>query len=74
MTTSTTIDVRRAGDRFRTRLPWLESDHYADVHFVQMWVLPDTEAGDAVGLTVAGAPLLTAGAEGAEILLWELGR
>jgi len=26
MTTST-IDVRRAGDRFHTRLPWLESHH-----------------------------------------------
>jgi redox-sensitive bicupin YhaK (pirin superfamily) len=31
------------------------------------------EAGDAVRLTAAGAPLLTAGAEGAEILIWELG-
>jgi redox-sensitive bicupin YhaK (pirin superfamily) len=27
MTTSATIDVRRAGDRFHTRLPWLESHH-----------------------------------------------
>jgi redox-sensitive bicupin YhaK (pirin superfamily) len=25
--TGTTIDVRRAGDRFHTRLPWLESHH-----------------------------------------------
>jgi redox-sensitive bicupin YhaK (pirin superfamily) len=238
MTTSTKIDVRRAGDRFHTRLPWLESHHSfsfsrhydpantghglllvnnddivrvgtgfsthphqdmeivtwvlagelehkdsaghkgllypglaqrmsagrgiwhsemnprgdADVHFVQMWVHPDTErvdpsyeqldvngelgqgglvpiasgrghdaaisirqrdavlwggrllagetvavpdalhahvfvargeldfqgvgllrAGDAVRLTVAGAPLLTAGGDGAEILIWELG-
>lgn len=238
MTTSSNIDVRRAGDRFHTRLPWLESHHSfsfsrhydpantghglllvnnddivragtgftthphqdmeivtwvlagelehkdstghkgllypglaqrmsagrgiwhsemnprgdADVHFVQMWVLPDTErvdpgyeqldingelgqgglvpiasgrghdaaisirqenavlwggrllpgetvavpdaqrahlfvaggdleflgvgrleAGDAVRLTVAGAPLLTAGAGGAEVLIWELG-
>ena len=31
------------------------------------------EAGDAVRLTAAGAPLLTAGPEGAEILIWELG-
>jgi redox-sensitive bicupin YhaK (pirin superfamily) len=30
-------------------------------------------AGDAVRLREAGAPLLTAGAEGAEILIWELG-
>jgi quercetin 2,3-dioxygenase len=238
MTTSTSIDVRRAGDRFHTRLPWLDSHHSfsfsrhydpantghglllvnnddlvragtgfsthphqdmeivtwvlagelehkdsvghkgllypglaqrmsagrgiwhsemnprgdADVHFVQMWVLPDTEridpgyaqldingelgqgglvpiasgrghdaaisirqkdavlwggrlqsnesvsvpealrahvfvargdldfagvgrlgAGDAVRLTAAGAPQLTAGAEGAEVLIWELG-
>ena len=238
MTTSPNIDVRRAGDRFHTRLPWLESHHSfsfsrhydpantghglllvnnddivragtgftthphqdmeivtwvlagelehkdstghkgllypglaqrmsagrgiwhsemnprgdSDVHFVQMWVLPDTErvdpgyeqldingelgqgglvpiasgrghdaaisirqesavlwggrllpgetvavpdalrahvfvargaldfagvgqlgAGDAVRLTEAGAPLLTAGAEGAEVLIWELG-
>jgi redox-sensitive bicupin YhaK (pirin superfamily) len=238
MTTPASIDVRRAGDRFHTRLPWLDSHHSfsfsrhydpantghgvllvnnddivragtgfsthphqdmeivtwvlagelehkdstghkgllypglaqrmsagrgiwhsemnprgdADVHFVQMWVLPDTEridpgyeqldingelgqgglvpiasgrghdaaisirqkdavlwggrlqgnesvsvpearmahlfvargdldfqgvgrldAGDAVRLTGAGAPLLTAGAEGAEILIWELG-
>jgi len=238
MTTSTTLDVRRAGDRFATRLPWLDSHHSfsfsrhydpdnvghglllvnnddivragtgfsthphqdmeivtwvlagelehkdstghkgllypglaqrmsagrgiwhsemnprgdADVHFIQMWVLPDTErvdpgyeqldingelgagglvpiasgrghdaaisirqrdavlwggrllpgetvavpdaryahlfvarggldmagagpleAGDAVRLTAAGAPLLTAGAEGAEVLIWELG-
>ena len=238
MTTPTTIDVRRAGDRFHTQLPWLDSHHSFsfsrhydpanthfglllvnnddivragtgfsthphqdmeivtwvlsgelehkdsvghkgllypglaqrmsagrgiwhsemnprgddDVHFVQMWVLPDTErvdpsyeqldingelgqgglvpiasgrghdaaisirqrdavlwggrllagetvsvpdarrahlfvargdldfqgvgqlhAGDAVRLTEAGAPLLTAGAEGAEILIWELG-
>ena len=27
MTTSATIDVRRAGDRFATRLPWLDSHH-----------------------------------------------
>ena len=27
MTTSSAIDVRRAGDRFATRLPWLESHH-----------------------------------------------
>lgn len=27
MTTSTSIDVRRAGDRFHTRLPWLDSHH-----------------------------------------------
>jgi redox-sensitive bicupin YhaK (pirin superfamily) len=27
MTTSATIDVRRSGDRFATRLPWLESHH-----------------------------------------------
>ncbi len=27
MTTSSTIDVRRAGDRFHTALPWLESHH-----------------------------------------------
>ncbi|MDQ4068884.1 MAG: pirin family protein [Actinomycetota bacterium] len=27
MTASATIDVRRAGDRFRTQLPWLESHH-----------------------------------------------
>ena len=238
MTTSPNLDVRRAGDRFHTRLPWLESHHSfsfarhydpantghglllvnnddivragtgfsthphqdmeivtwvlagelehkdstghkgllypglaqrmsagrgiwhsemnprgdTDVHFVQMWVLPDTErvdpgyeqldingelgqgglvpiasgrghdaaisirqrdavlwggrllpgetvavpdsrmahlfvargaldfagvgpleAGDAVRLTAAGAPLLTAGAEGAEVLIWELG-
>lgn len=238
MTTSPNIDVRRAGDRFHTRLPWLDSHHSfsfsrhydpantghglllvnnddivragtgfsthphqdmeivtwvlagelehkdsaghkgllypglaqrmsagrgiwhsemnprgdADVHFVQMWVLPDTErvdpgyeqldingelgqgglvpiasgrghdaaisirqrdavlwggrllpgetaavpdalrahvfvargdldfqgvgrleAGDAVRLTAAGAPLLTAGAGGAEVLIWELG-
>jgi redox-sensitive bicupin YhaK (pirin superfamily) len=237
MTTSTSIDVRRAGDRFHTRLPWLDSHHSfsfshhydpantghglllvnnddivragtgfsthphqdmeivtwvlagelehkdstghkgllypglaqrmsagrgiwhsemnprgdADVHFVQMWVLPDAErvdpgyeqldingelgqgglvpiasgrghdaaisirqkdavlwggrllpgetvsvpdtrmahvfvargdldfqgvgrlqAGDAVRLVAAGAPLLTAGPEGAEILIWEL--
>ena len=31
------------------------------------------EAGDAVRLTAAGAPLLTAGADGAEVLIWELG-
>ena len=31
------------------------------------------EAGDAVRLTAAGTPLLTAGADGAEILIWELG-
>jgi redox-sensitive bicupin YhaK (pirin superfamily) len=238
MTTSPNIDVRRAGDRFHTRLPWLDSHHSfsfsrhydpantghglllvnnddivragtgfsthphqdmeivtwvlagelehkdsvghkgllypglaqrmsagrgiwhsemnprgdSDVHFIQMWVLPDSEridpsyeqldingelgqgglvpiasgrghdaaisirqkdavlwggrllardtlsvpdaprahgfvargeldfqglgrlgAGDAVRLTAAGAPLLTAGAEGAEILIWELG-
>jgi redox-sensitive bicupin YhaK (pirin superfamily) len=238
VTTPPNIDVRRAGDRFHTRLPWLESHHSfsfsrhfdpantghglllvnnddivqagtgftthphqdmeivtwvlagelehkdstghkgllypglaqrmsagrgiwhsemnprgdADVHFVQMWVLPDTErvdpgyeqldingelgqgglvpiasgrghdaaisirqqdavlwggrlfpgetvavpdalrshlfvargaldfqgvgrleAGDAVRLTAAGAPQLTAGAEGAEVLIWELG-
>ena len=238
MTTAPNIDVRRAGNRFHTRLPWLESHHSfsfsrhydpantghglllvnnddivragtgfsthphqdmeivtwvlagelehkdstghkgllypglaqrmsagrgiwhsemnprgdADVHFIQMWVLPDTErvdpgyeqldingelgqgglvpiasgrghdaaisirqkdavlwggrlqgnesvsvpearmahvfvargdldfhgagrleAGDAVRLNAAGAPLLTAGAEGAEILIWELG-
>ena len=238
MTTLTTIDVRRADERFHTRLPWLESHHSfsfsrhhdpantghglllvnnddivragtgfsthphqdmeivtwvlagelehkdsvghkgllypglaqrmsagrgiwhsemnprgdSDVHFVQMWVLPDTErvdpsyeqldvngelgqgglvpiasgrghdaaisirqrdavlwggrllagetvavpdalhahvfvarggvdfqgvgllhAGDAARLTGAGAPLLTAGADGAEILIWELG-
>jgi quercetin 2,3-dioxygenase len=238
MTTSTRIDVRRAGDRFHTRLPWLDSHHSfsfsrhydpsntghglllvnnddivhagtgfsthphqdmeivtwvlagelehkdsvghkgllypglaqrmsagrgiwhsemnprgdTNVHFIQMWVLPDTErvdpsyeqldingelgegglvpiasgrghdaaisirqrdavlwggrllpgetvtvpdsrmahvfvargdldfqgvghlgAGDAVRLTEAGAPLLTAGAGGAEILIWELG-
>ena len=238
MTTSTPIDVRRAGDRFHTTLPWLDSHHSfsfsrhydpantghglllvnnddivragtgfsthphqdmeivtwvlagelehkdsvghkgllypglaqrmsagrgiwhsemnprgdSDVHFVQMWVLPDSEridpsyeqldingelgqgglvpiasgrghdaaisirqrdavlwggrllpgetvsvpdarkahvfvargdldfqgvgrlsAGDAVRLREAGAPLLTAGAEGAEILIWELG-
>ena len=30
-------------------------------------------AGDAVRLTEAGAPLLTAGADGAEVLIWELG-
>jgi redox-sensitive bicupin YhaK (pirin superfamily) len=29
-------------------------------------------AGDAVRLTAAGAPLLTAGAAGAEVLIWEL--
>ncbi len=29
-------------------------------------------AGDAVRLTAAGAPLLTAGAGGAEVLIWEL--
>ena len=238
MTTSTKVDVRRAGDRFHTRLPWLESHHSfsfsrhydpantghglllvnnddivragtgftthphqdmeivtwvlagelehkdstghkgllypglaqrmsagrgiwhsemnprgdADVHFIQMWVLPDTErvdpgyeqldingelgqgglvpiasgrghdaaisirqenavlwggrlqpgetvavpdsrmahvfvargtldfpdvgrleAGDAVRLTAAGSPLLTAGVDGAEVLIWELG-
>jgi quercetin 2,3-dioxygenase len=27
MTTAPTLDVRRAGDRFATRLPWLESHH-----------------------------------------------
>ncbi len=27
MTTSAAVDVRRAGDRFHTRLPWLESHH-----------------------------------------------
>ena len=27
MTTSTKVDVRRAGDRFATRLPWLDSHH-----------------------------------------------
>ena len=27
MTTSATIDVRRAGERFSTRLPWLQSHH-----------------------------------------------
>jgi redox-sensitive bicupin YhaK (pirin superfamily) len=27
MTTSATVDVRRAGDRFATRLPWLDSHH-----------------------------------------------
>jgi quercetin 2,3-dioxygenase len=32
------------------------------------------EAGDAVRLTEAGAPRLTAGADGAEILIWELGQ
>jgi redox-sensitive bicupin YhaK (pirin superfamily) len=238
MTISTSIDVRRAGDRFHTRLPWLDSHHSfsfsrhydpantghglllvnnddivragtgfsthphqdmeivtwvlagelehkdstghkgllypglaqrmsagrgiwhsemnprgdADVHFVQIWVLPDTErvdpgyeqldingelgqgglvpiasgrghdaaisirqqdavlwggrllpgesvavpealrahvfvargaldfagvgrleAGDAVRLTAAGTPLLTAGADGAEVLIWERG-
>ena len=31
------------------------------------------EAGDAVRLTAAGAPLLTAGPDGAEVLIWELG-
>lgn len=31
------------------------------------------DAGDAVRLTAAGAPLLTAGAGGAEVLIWELG-
>jgi redox-sensitive bicupin YhaK (pirin superfamily) len=31
------------------------------------------EAGDAVRMTAAGAPALTAGPEGAEILIWELG-
>ena len=31
------------------------------------------EAGDAVRLSAAGAPLLTAGAQGAEVLIWELG-
>jgi redox-sensitive bicupin YhaK (pirin superfamily) len=236
MTISTTIDIRRAGERFSTRLPWLDSSHSfsfsrhydpanthhglllvnnddvvragtgfsthphqdmeivtwvlagelehkdsaghkgllypglaqrmsagtgiwhsemnprddADVHFVQMWVLPDTErvdpgyeqldvndelargglvpiasgrghdaaiairqrdavlwggrlaagetvdvpdahlahvfvargtatfddvaldAGDAVRLTAAGAPSLTAGPDGAEVLIWEM--
>jgi redox-sensitive bicupin YhaK (pirin superfamily) len=31
------------------------------------------EAGDAVRLTAAGSPALTAGPDGAEILIWELG-
>jgi len=30
-------------------------------------------AGDAVRLTTAGSPSLTAGPEGAEVLVWELG-
>jgi len=30
-------------------------------------------AGDAVRLTAAGAPALTAGPEGAEVLIWEMG-
>ena len=25
--TATTLDVRRAGDRFATRMPWLDSHH-----------------------------------------------
>jgi len=31
-------------------------------------------AGDAVRLTAAGAPRLTAGPEGAEVLIWEMGQ
>jgi len=27
MTTSSLMEVRRGGDRFHTRLPWLESHH-----------------------------------------------
>lgn len=30
-------------------------------------------AGDAVRLTAAGAPSLTAGADGAEVPIWEMG-
>jgi hypothetical protein len=30
------------------------------------------KAGDAVRLTAAGNPRLTAGAEGAEVLIWEM--
>jgi redox-sensitive bicupin YhaK (pirin superfamily) len=59
-----------------------------DVHFVQMWVSPDTndtepgnadngaaivlEAGDAVRLTSAGSQQLIGGPEGAEILVWAM--
>jgi hypothetical protein len=30
------------------------------------------QAGDAVRLTAAGTPTLTAGAAGAEVLIWEM--
>jgi redox-sensitive bicupin YhaK (pirin superfamily) len=53
-----------------------------DVHFVQMWVLPDTERVDpsyeqldiSGELSAAGAPALAAdAATGADVLVWETG-
>ena len=79
MTTSATIDVRRAAERFTTRLPCLESHHsfsfsrhYDPANPSHGLLVVNDDDGDAVGLTAAGVPALTAGAGGPEVLLWEM--
>jgi quercetin 2,3-dioxygenase len=59
----------------------LESVHVPDNAFAHVYVAGGTAilegageltTGDAVRLTAAGAPRLTAGADGAEVLIWEM--
>jgi quercetin 2,3-dioxygenase len=109
MTISPTIDVRRAADRFATRLDWLDSHHSfsfsrhydpANTHHglllvnnddvvragtgfsthphqdmeIVTWVLDgELEHKDSVGHRgILGTPTVTAGPEGAEVLIWDM--
>jgi quercetin 2,3-dioxygenase len=73
MTTSTAIDVRPAPAR-RSPCPDARMAHlYVARGALDFQGVGRLEAGDAVRLSPAGAPLVTAGAHGAEALVRELG-
>jgi len=76
------IAIRQAGAAlWGGQLKPLESVHVPDNAFAHVYVARgsailegagELTKGDAVRLTAAGAPRLTAGADGAEILIWEM--
>ena len=80
-----TLDVRRAADRFRTDLGWLESHHsfsfsrhYDPANTGHGLLLVNNDdvvrGGTGFSTTEAGSPTLAA-ADGdeAEVLIWEMG-
>ena len=68
------VDVRRADDRFKTRIGWLDSKH--SFSFSHHYDPRNTHhgplrQGDAVRLTGVGGQRLTATGD-AEVLIWEM--